>query len=630
MSKSLSKRIVSYFALAALVFTMFPALAFAEISEGKNPSTSNEELNAQGELTTLASAQALADQINSYNPHGSGASDLNATVAGNTVTVTGGAYNVTVPLALNIDADVTVEWRADFDSYSSGTLLTATGLGTLDIKSGYLSVSSGIVISSTGILNISGGDIYSSAGSATISSTGTVNVSGGAVSSEGEDARTINCTGTINVSSGTVSSTGEGAWTIYCSNPSNVEAVVVSGDGAVTASGTQARAIHVDNSGTVLLKDSGVISTTDAASGVAINCDNENNSLVMQGGTIETVADGAAAISTKGAVEINGGSISTNGDSASAIATSSTQSGVTITNGIITVTGQNSTAVATALTPIAVSGGVVRAGDGPALSTGGAVTVSGTALIFAYGTTIAGMSNVVTAGSLTVEDEGTLIAWNESAGSTSYTSFDTTDIALQTKDGLINLSNASNPAAYWSTNGDSNPATRSNGISYINGTQTDFIKLTGITLTPLALNVADLNYTDPATLTRTADGKATGIGTVTSKDSRFNTTTGGTITVYYQGADTTNYAKSTTPPSAPGTYRVFAEVSGGTDFKTLTGTDALQLGNFTITQATPASDGLAKTGDGLGGIFAVFCGTLIAACVALAISQTTQGKEKHL
>jgi hypothetical protein len=214
-------------------------------------------------ITSYAeNAAQLAATINSYNNFsGGGTGTISASYSGNTVTVTGEKIGATASLTLNIDANVSVIWKAELTgnlsenrnliviicngsfemlsgkieqtgagnavyiessigavtTISGGEVLATTGRavdksvfgeGTLNISGG--TVSAGIaIVNSKGTLNISGGEV-SATGYCAVSNSGTLNISGGMVSATGHTA-VENFNGTLNISGGTVSATGETA-----------------------------------------------------------------------------------------------------------------------------------------------------------------------------------------------------------------------------------------------------------------------------------------------------------------------------------------------------------------------------------------------------------------------------------
>jgi streptococcal pilin isopeptide linkage domain len=151
---------------------------------------------------------------------------------------------------------------------------------------------------------------------------------------------------------------------------------------------------------------------------------------------------------------------------------------------------------------------------------------------------------------------GAMFSWIGS--NTTYTARTRDDISIS----------PATATAYWTTSGGDC------GIYYENGSNTGFIPIAGVTLNKITPTIADLTYTIPTGHVYT--GSAQGIGTVTlpaSHGTEFNATTGGVVTVYYDG--------STTVPTDAGTYAVTADISGGTDYEEV----FIRLEDYTIEKA---------------------------------------------
>ncbi|MDR0516331.1 MAG: hypothetical protein LBH25_04730 [Fibromonadaceae bacterium] len=145
-------------------------------------------------LTCLAqgvyadNAATIAAYINTTS-----AGDLTTTISGNTVTVNGtvsGALSTGNYITLNIDAGVTVQWKASLTgnpSNSYALINISGGSGTFEVQSGgtikNTNTGRSITNNSTATVTISGGTVESGSGVAIYNaSTGTVNVSSGSVS----------------------------------------------------------------------------------------------------------------------------------------------------------------------------------------------------------------------------------------------------------------------------------------------------------------------------------------------------------------------------------------------------------------------------------------------------------------
>ena len=169
-------------------------------------------------------ASTLKTKIGAF-AHG-GAGTLSASVSGNTVTVTGDVTGAMNTLSLNIDASVTVLWKAAYvGSYNYGNVIEVEGSGTFEVAGG-------------SIMQIASDGSAISAG--TNGSTGTtIKVSSGTVmcSADGWEDNAIKNyanNGKIIVSGGTVQATGDNNFAI---NGSNYVAITISG-GMILAKST--------------------------------------------------------------------------------------------------------------------------------------------------------------------------------------------------------------------------------------------------------------------------------------------------------------------------------------------------------------------------------------------------------
>ena len=281
-------------------------------------------------------AAAIASYINSTT-----AGDLTATASGSTVTVTGNLISTPSNsdyLTLNIDAGVTVIWRATLQGTpSSGYALIKLiggGSGTFQVESGNIEntgTGRAITNNSTTKITVSGNAKISSKTSSysstielssgtttvdklvisggTVENTGSgdavsgypVNVSGGIVKVGSGNA--INSYGTVNISGGTVSATSGRAI-------SNHGIVNISGSANITSASNNYETIR--NDGTVNIKGGTVENT---ASGNAIyNIDTVN----VENGTVKS-GNYYAIFNVRGTVNITGGTISTNANTYAAI-----------------------------------------------------------------------------------------------------------------------------------------------------------------------------------------------------------------------------------------------------------------------------------------------------------------------
>ena len=233
-----------------------------------------------------ATATQLASVINATI-------DLEARIEGSDVIVTGAIPAVIGTndyLTLNIDAGVTVVWRATLRGTLNNnlSLINIGGSGTFRMESGLIeNIGAGLAItnSSIGFVSIAGGTVSArSLRAINNTSTGTINVSGGTVSATTGIAIYNTSTGTINVSGGTVSTTTGSA--IYNASTGRIN---VSGNAEITSGTT--------NSGTIFLANSGTATVAR---------------LVINGGIVRNTASLGNAIFnvSNGAVDISGGIVS--------------------------------------------------------------------------------------------------------------------------------------------------------------------------------------------------------------------------------------------------------------------------------------------------------------------------------
>jgi len=271
--------------------------------------------------TWAASAEEIAEYIKTKT-----VGDLDATVAGGVVTVTG-----TLPatpenenfLTLNIDADVTVLWKAILQGApNSGYELVFIngGSGTFTVETGGSIENTGtgraIYNNSTCTVNIIGGSV--SAGNtesaATIYnySSGTINVSGGTVSTKsGTAIYNYNSNGKVNVSGGSVGATSGKA--IY-------------NEGIATISGSATKIISANSDGTILNVDgtlvinSGTVENTSAKGHAIYNAlDWYGGTVTITSGTVSATGGNAIYNTYKSTTIITGGTVSTSGSGKAAV-----------------------------------------------------------------------------------------------------------------------------------------------------------------------------------------------------------------------------------------------------------------------------------------------------------------------
>jgi len=264
-------------------------------------------------------AATLAANISSFS--GGGTGSLTAVASGNTVIVTGSLTDVTQPLWLDMDAGVTVDWQADISTGSSflmstgSPLIYAMGSGTLNVSAGSVTVEANngysAISSLIASIKVSGtGRVHSDSGEA-ISARGNVDVTGGEVSSTAGAAISIYSENSVvTVSGGTVScsTTGSGTLTaaIYIDVVSNNLGlnVIVNGTGKVEAIGDGRRAIWTP--GSVEVSGGEVSATTD----IAIHAWGENSTVMVSGGEVSaTTSNAIYANGASSAVTISGGTV---------------------------------------------------------------------------------------------------------------------------------------------------------------------------------------------------------------------------------------------------------------------------------------------------------------------------------
>ena len=352
--------------------------------------------------------------------------------------------------------------------------------------------------------------------------------------------------------------------------------------------------IHSDSiscSGTLLVTDGEIISTN----GDAIENSTSGAKADIRGGYIR----GHHSAVSQSIVSISGGTVTCDrtgantlieGDEVTISGTTKitlpdNAKGIEAVNKVVVTSGEIYANTATAITTtgedatVTVSGGKICATTGTAIIATGqnaTVTVSG-GLVFAYGTSqyggyYTGLRNVVymenNRPGFQRTGNGVVIGWRTYDPVTSYSAgSDRYIYPLDSDDAPRGFT------AYWAVDGDDS------GIYYANGANTGFIPLP-VTVTRATLTQSDFTYTDPATLSRAYDGQATPV-TASCKESGFNDTTGGAISVTYTGTGETVYPESATPPKNAGSYTVTLKTAGGTNYEPCD----LALGSFTITKA---------------------------------------------
>ncbi|MCL2124567.1 MAG: carbohydrate-binding domain-containing protein [Oscillospiraceae bacterium] len=283
--KTKSKKALSTLLVLALVFSLIMAMPIA---------------------ASASSASEIADQINTFAHGGEG--ELNATLDGNTVTVTGKVTGVPKnPLELKIGPEVTVVWKAEYSGSPSSYLINLSGnnnSGTFEVAEGGSLICEstiGYALSTNGSTNIahivvSGGTLKAQ-GTHVINGGQTVTVNGGLVEQYGGGVA-VNSSGTITINGGKVLSSGSACIRGAGSMIINGGEIINTGTGVALGSSGNGASITI-NGGTIESQDrgqtitcdditisGGTIRSTGATSAIILSHD-----LTMTGGTVSAVAD---------------------------------------------------------------------------------------------------------------------------------------------------------------------------------------------------------------------------------------------------------------------------------------------------------------------------------------------------
>jgi len=307
------------------------------------------------------------------------------------VTVEGAVIGATAGITLNIGLGATVYWRAVFTGASSGYLITLTGGGTIEIyseivntgKSGGIRVDgagTNIIIGGGGIVasDTGGYSLFIAANNAAVSIE-----SGGRVESMSGNSNAAvhindNITGAnITINGGMVVSytsgyaIGDGTGT----NPLANNTIITVNDGAVTSGNTSA----IRSSG----RDSVVLIKGGTVSGAASNNLNPviymiggtGTNIIIDGGVVQTLTNGAYAIQTTGNIEVNGGLVSSTGGRAiNLIGLNST---ATINGGTVSSAAGNTICTATTNAETVLNSSVIINGGTVSSGTGNAIHITG-------------------------------------------------------------------------------------------------------------------------------------------------------------------------------------------------------------------------------------------------------------
>ena len=249
------------------------------------------------------SADDVAGVINAWDHGGIVFDPLEAASDGKTVTVTGDIMGVDCGLSLDIDAGVTVDWRASLEG-TSYTSDIASPLALVSVRGG-------------GVFAVAGGGAISVGGdySRAIDSAGViVDVAGGEVWAEGDYCAAISARagGEVNILDGDIYSIGRGCDSIAADSRGGVIRVRVH-DGLISARGDDCSAIDV-SFGTKLIVSGGEIDSIGTPC-VAVKAAHRGTTVTVSGGKM-SVSDAlgspgtSAIVAEEGAVcDITGGTI---------------------------------------------------------------------------------------------------------------------------------------------------------------------------------------------------------------------------------------------------------------------------------------------------------------------------------
>jgi len=405
----------------------------------------------------------------------------------NDTAVFGSRTGSSVTTTLEIPAGVTLTWDATLTRSTTGAAnaLNLPGNGTFSMTGGEITASNtsqAISLSgASGGITISGGTVGAPGSNHAINATGTSNsiiISGGDVSSRSYSAiRTEGAGSTVTVSGGTVSNNATSNYPVIhmATAPTSTSTVnvTVSGNGKVQANGTAGNAINTP--GSVLVRDNAEVYKR-AGNGDAINVSGMYGTVTISGGLVSNASSGNA-------INIS--------------ASANTGLNVAVSGGLVSNTGSGD-AIDTR-GGVSVTGGIVRAVSGNAISTtsqGSNVTVSG-GLVFAYGGDVHGTSAAghyavrVGGGSPNITSPGLAVVWNDIPRTGLYLAGSALDISVA----------PASATAAWGHSGEDH------GIEYTSGTNTGFIKL------PVTVNVtASNNAVLTIVLTRpVSPGSGTGV-----------------------------------------------------------------------------------------------------------------------
>ena len=353
------------------------------------------------------------------------------------------------------------------DDVNARAIYSNSASSTIEIWGGTVQATSGRAIynENTGEVTISGGTVQATTGEAIYNlSTGAVTISGGTVQVTSGRAINNGFTGEVAISGGTVqgTTTGEAIRNAFTGTVAISGGIVQSGTGY---------AIQNANRGIIIISEADqtiptVISSAGtgyAAIRLANNSTDTSSRVIITGGTVKNAANGnydyAIINYSPGAIEISGGIIKATGMTINNQSTGAINiSGGTVQSATGRAIHNESTAA------ITISGGMVQTTSNYAVSFADAtanLTINGTATLFAYGEEIDDV--IFHNGTYSIDDDAVVIAWDETAGETSY--------IIGTDSDLVSI-----PAncATW------NLVEQLSGITYSNGLNEGFIEIADI------------------------------------------------------------------------------------------------------------------------------------------------------
>jgi hypothetical protein len=103
---------------------------------------------------------------------------------------------------------------------------------------------------------------------------------------------------------------------------------------------------------------------------------------------------------------------------------------------------------------------------------------------------------------------------------------------------------------------------------------------------PIPANTDFVVSNNTHTYNRSVQGADVAFSATSGSNGPLNTTTAGTITVYYEGTGGTTYTRSTTAPTNAGDYDVLVTTTGGTAYQAIVIGEIMKIGELTISKAT--------------------------------------------